>query len=164
MTTFGRLIRFATLAAALIATAAAVGCASLGRASFGTPTVELKDIRVRGIGLDGGSVDLVLDVYNPNDYRMDATRLSYTLTADTSRVATGTVEHRVTLVNRAHNQVLLPVSFSMKELMGAAEVLLRKGSVDYMVAGDVTVDTPFGSMTRPYKGKARIDNASLIPR
>lgn len=141
-----------------------LGCATFGRQAFRTPTVELKDIRVRSIGLEGGSLDLVLDVFNPNDYRMDATRLTYTLSADTTNVATGAVTKRVTLNNRARNEVLLPVSFSMKELMGVAQLLLRKGSVEYMVKGEVTVDTPFGSMTRPYEGRARLDNASLIPK
>ena len=144
--------------------ALALGCATFGRQAFRTPTVELKDIRVRSIGLEGGSLDLVLDVFNPNDYRMDATRLTYTLSADTANVATGAVTRRVTLNNKSRNEVLLPVSFSMKELMGVAQVLLRKGSVEYTVKGEVTVDTPFGSMTRPYEGRARLDNASLIPR
>jgi LEA14-like dessication related protein len=148
----------------VLLTLAASGCTAFARQAFRTPTVELKDIRVRGIGLDGGSLDLVLDVYNPNDYRMDATKLTYTLTADSASVATGAVTKRVTLVNKTRSEVLLPVSFSMKELMGAAQIMLRKGSVDYAVKGEVTVDTPFGSMTRPYEGKARLDNASLIPR
>ena len=152
----------ATLIAIL--TVASSGCTAFARQAFRTPTVELRDIRVRGIGLDGGSLDLVLDVFNPNDYRMDATRLTYTLVADTSVVATGAVTRRVTLVNKSRNEVLLPVSFSMKELMGVAQVMLKKGSVDYLVKGEVTVDTPFGSMTRPYEGRARLDNASLIPR
>jgi LEA14-like dessication related protein len=141
-----------------------VGCVPLGRQAFRNPTVELRDIRVRALGLEGGSLDLVLDVYNPNDFRMDATRLTYTLSADSGAVASGAVTKRVTLMNKAHNDVSLPVSFSMKELMGAAQILLRKGSVDYTVKGNVTVDTPFGSFTRPYEGKARLDNASLIPR
>lgn len=142
----------------------AASCASLGRASFATPTVELRDIKVRGIGLEGGSLDLVLDVYNPNDYRMDATRLTYTLSAESGEIATGAVDRRVTLGGRAHNDVLLPLSFSFKELMSAADVMLRKGTVEYTVKGEVTVDSPLGSMTRPYSAKARIDNAMLIPR
>lgn len=149
---------------ATLALLGTVGCALMGRQAFRTPTVELRDIRVRGIGLEGGSLDLVIDVFNPNDYRMDATRLTYTLSADTSILATGAVTKRVTLYSKSRNEITLPVNFSMKELMGAAAVLLRKGSVDYMVKGEVTMDTPFGSMTRPYEGRARLDNASLIPR
>ena len=143
---------------------ASMGCASLARSAFRTPTVELRDIRVRGLGLEGGSLDLVLSVYNPNEYRMDATRLTYALSADSGTVASGSVNKRVTLEKSAQSEVTLPVTFTMRELMGAAEVMLRKGTVEYTVKGEVTVDSPFGSMTRPYEAKARIDNAMLIPR
>lgn len=157
---FASRTRRAILAAALLG--ATTACAGFGRQAFRTPTVELRDIRIKAIGLEGGSIDLLLDVYNPNDYRIDVTRLSYTLIADTSRVATGVVTHRVTLRNKQQNDIALPVTFTMRELMGAAEVLLRKGSVDYTVKGEVTVDSPFGSVTRPYEGKARLDNGTLL--
>ena len=150
------------LVAAFVVVFALGACAGFGRQAFRTPTVELVDIRIKGIGLDGGSLDLILDVYNPNDYRIDVTRLSYTLIADTSQVATGVVTRRVTLRNKQPNDVSLPVTFTMRELMGAAEVLLRKGSVDYIVKGDITVDSPFGSVTKPYEGRARLDNGTLL--
>lgn len=154
--------RLVTRALAVIALTAAAGCAPFARQAFRTPTVELKDVRVRALGLEGGAIDLVLDVFNPNEYRMDATRLTYTLIADSSKVADGAINHRVTLTGREHNAVTMPVTFSVKQLFSVAEVLLRKGSVDYVVKGEVTVDTPFGSMTRPYEGKARLDNGSLL--
>jgi LEA14-like dessication related protein len=140
------------------------GCASIGRQAFGTPTVELRDVRIRGLGLEGGALDLVLDVHNPNEYRIDATRMTYTLVADSSVVASGVVTKRVTLQPRRPNDVVLPVTFSFKELLGAAEILLRKGAVDYLVRGEVTVNGPFGSVTKPYEGRARLDNGVLIPR
>lgn len=140
------------------------GCASLARAAFRTPTVELRDIRVRGLGLEGGSLDLVLDVFNPNDYRMDVTRLTYALSSDSGTVARGAVTKRVTLDKSTRSEVTLPVNFTMQELFGVAQLMLRKGSVEYVVKGNVTVDSPFGSLTRPYESKARIDIASLIPR
>lgn len=149
----------AALAATLIA---ATGCATFARQAFQTPTVTLKDVRIRAIGLDGGALDLVLDVFNPNEYRMDATRLSYNLVADTATIATGEINKRVTLLNKQHNDVVMPVSFSVKELFGVANVLLSKGEVEYAVKGDVTVDTPFGKLTRPYVGKAKLDAGALM--
>jgi LEA14-like dessication related protein len=140
----------------------ATACASMQRASFRTPTVELRDVKLRGIGLEGGALDLVLDVYNPNEYRLDATKLTYTLLAESTFVASGEINKRVTLSGREHNDINLPLTFTMKELLGAAEIIVRKGSVNYTVKGEVTVDTPFGSTTRPYLGKATLDNGSLI--
>jgi LEA14-like dessication related protein len=134
----------------------------MARASFRTPTVELREVKLRGIGLEGGALDLVLNVYNPNEYRLDATKLTYTLLAETTFVASGEINKRVTLNGRNHNDISLPLTFTMKELLGAAEVIVRKGSVNYTVKGEVTVDTPFGSATRPYQGKATLDNGTLI--
>jgi LEA14-like dessication related protein len=148
--------------ALVVAGSLAMGCAALSRQAFRTPTVELRDVRIRSLGLEGGSLDLILSVHNPNAYRIDATRLSYTLTADTLEVASGAVTKRVTLEKESANAVELPVRFTMRELLGAAEVLLRKGSVMYVVTGEVTVDTPFGSISKPYEGRALLDNATLI--
>jgi len=119
--------------------------------------VELKDVRVKGIGLQGGSLDVVLDVYNPNDYRIDASHVTYTVFAESLQVATGEVTELVTLDNRKTSSVVLPVNFSMRELAQAAGILLQRGSVDYTVQGNFTLATPFGSITRPYKSKGRYD-------
>jgi len=131
------------------------GCARLARSSFQNPTVELKDVVVKGIGLNGGSLDVLLDVYNPNDYRIDASRVTYTLLADSLQVATGEVTKLTTLDNRKMSTITLPVTFTMRELTQAAGVLLQTGSIEYTVQGNFTLATPFGSITRPYKGKGR---------
>ena len=110
----------ARLTFALAAVVAIAGCIPFARQAFRTPTVAIKDVRVRALGLEGGSLDLVLDVFNPNEYRMDATRLTYTLVADSSPVANGAVTHRVTLVGKQHNAVTMPVTFSVK--IGRAHV------------------------------------------
>ena len=147
---------FPLLAALLLVGTA--GCARLARQAFQNPVVELKDVRVKGIGLQGGSLDVVLEVYNPNDYRIDARHVTYTVFADSLQVATGEVTKMVTLENRKASTVVLPVTFSMKELTQAAGILLQRGSVDYTVQGDFTLATPFGSLTRPYKSKGRYDS------
>src|SRR5207249_8343590 len=51
------------------------GCATLGRLSFQEPDVRLEAIHITGLGLLGGTLDLVFDAYNPNDYRIRSTRL-----------------------------------------------------------------------------------------
>ena len=140
-----------------VAVAGAGACSSLARNSFGTPVVQLKDVRVKGIGMNGGSLDLVLDVYNPNAYRLDATKMTYNLYVDTNKVAVGEVAQHVQLDDKKTTQVILPVTFTFKELLGAAKVITGMGSVDYRVVGDVTVATPFGNFTRPYEGRGRYD-------
>jgi LEA14-like dessication related protein len=140
-------------------------CASLGRSVFTTPTVELRDIRMKAIGMQGGSMDLILDVMNPNDYRLDATRLTYNLYVDTMKVAFGEIKQHATLEAHQKTMVVVPVSFSIAELVKATQLMSQTGGVDYHVIGEVTAATPGGSFTRPYKGDGHFDNiASLRPR
>ena len=39
--------------------------------------MSFKDLKVRGLGLSGGSLDAYLNIYNPNGFNLDATRLTY---------------------------------------------------------------------------------------
>lgn len=149
-------MRRLTLVVGLVMSAAS--CAGFLRHEFGTPVVELKDVRVKGIGIEGGSLDLVLDVYNPNNYRLDASHLTYTLFVDTSAIATGEINKLVTLETKKKSEVILPVTFNTRELMGMAQALTRTGSLDYTVKGEMTVATPFGNFTRPYMGNGRFDS------
>jgi LEA14-like dessication related protein len=151
-----RFPRAASLLAAFLVLAAA-GCARFARSAFQNPVVELRDVQVKGLGVQGGSLDVILDVYNPNDYRIDASRVTYTLMADSLQVATGEVTKMVTLDNRKTSRVTLPVNFTFRELSQAANILVQRGSVDYTVRGDFTLATPFGSITRPYTSKGRYD-------
>ena len=64
--------RFAVVAVALAVTA----CSALGRAAFQNPVVNLRDVRVLGLGTQGGNLEVQLGVYNPNNFRLDATRLT----------------------------------------------------------------------------------------
>ena len=72
-------------------------CATLARSAIATPTVELKDVRMKAIGFQGGSMDIILNVNNQNDYRLDATRLTYNLFVDTMKVAFGEIHKTTTL-------------------------------------------------------------------
>ncbi len=67
--------RFTVLSAVMVA-AAVAGCATLARQAFQEPAVSVRDVRLNGIGLTGGSVDVGLNVYNPNNYRLVATRIT----------------------------------------------------------------------------------------
>ena len=140
---------------ALVAVAAA-GCASLGRSVFSEPVVTFKNIRVNGIGLDGGSLDVVLNVYNPNGFRLDATRLTYRLlVGDSVPLGQGALDSRFTVQKNDSTEVRLPVTFTYRGLGAAGQQLIRSGTVNYRVQGDVTVSTPIGNFTRPYDRTGR---------
>ena len=145
-----------TAVAAVMALGAATACASLGRSVFNEPVVSFKNVRINGIGLDGGSLDVVLNVYNPNGFKLDATRLTYRLLVGDS-VALGqcALDSRFTVQKNDSTEVRLPITFSYRGLGAAGQQLIRSGTVNYRVQGDVTVATPIGSFTRPYDRTGR---------
>jgi LEA14-like dessication related protein len=143
---------------AIILLAALTGCASLARSTFAAPKVVLKDVRLKGVGLSGGSLDVILEVDNPNDYRLDATRFTYNFYVDTLKLAYGEVQKRVTLEAHRTAEVVVPLQFSFQQMMQASALITQSGSVDYHVTGEVTAATIAGSITRPYKSDGRFDS------
>jgi LEA14-like dessication related protein len=145
------------LAAVALAVFAIAGCASLGAlGGFREPIVSFKDLRVRGLGFSGGSLDAYLNVYNPNGFRLDATRLSYTVTVgDNAQLGTGVLDSRFTVQNDDSTTVRIPIDFTYAGIGAAARQMMQSGSVPYNVRGDVTVATPVGNFTVPYSGTGR---------
>ena len=77
-----------------------------------------------------------LSVYNPNGYRLDATRLSYNvLVGDSVQFATGTVDSRFTVNGNDSSVVTIPVSFTYSGIGAAGRQLLNTGGVNYRVRG-----------------------------
>ena len=155
--------KLAVAVAASAVLAAGVGCSALGRAAFEQPVVHLKDVRVRGVGLTGGSLDVLLSVYNPNHYRLDATRLTYkvALAGDSVTLATGALDSRFTVQDRDSTTVTIPVSFTYAGIGAAGRSILGTGAVDYHVMGDVTVASSVGNFTVPYSQTGRFTTTGV---
>lgn len=136
--------------AAIAVLAGATGCATLGRAVFEEPVVNFRGVQLNGLGLTGGSLDVVLSVWNPNGYNLDATRFTYNLLMDSVRVADGVIETRQTFRSGDSTVVTIPVNFTYAGLGRVGQELARSGAINYTVRGDVTVSTPLGNFTRPF--------------
>ncbi len=142
-------MRKLSLIVSLIAVTAA-GCATLFRGAFEEPVVTFQDVAVRGLGVEGGALDIVLSVYNPNRYRLDATSMTYRLYVDTIPVGSGRTESRFSVSQRDSLEVRLPLDFRWSGLGAAGRELMRTGMVNYRVAGDIQVNTGAGVVSVPY--------------
>ena len=136
--------------------ATAIGCASVGRAMFREPVVTYKDAVITGLGLTGGSLEVVLSIYNPNSFRLDGTGLTYRIAVDSIPFGNGSLSERFAVQEGDSTTVRLPLQFNYAGVGQAGRQLIQTGSVDYTVSGDITVGTPIGSFTRPYSGKGRL--------
>src|SRR3989440_12470573 len=122
-----------------------LSCATLGRLSFTEPDVALQEIAVSGIGLTGGTFDLVFDVYNPNDYRIRSTRLEVGIDLEGTHFGDALLDRPLDLSPTNHSRVVVPVRFAWTGLGAGARALLTRQALGYAVTGRVFLDTPLGS-------------------
>src|SRR4026208_1378739 len=136
------------LAAAVLAGFVIAGCASLGALGvFKEPIVTFKDLRVRGLGLSGGSLDAYLNIYNPNGFRLDATRLSYTVTVgDNAQVGTGILDSRFAVQDKDSTTVRIPIDFTYSGIGAAARQIMQSGSGPYNAKGGATGGAHVGNL------------------
>ena len=140
--------------------AGVAGCATLGRATFKEPEVTLREVTVTGLGLTGGSLDVVLSVHNPNGYKLDALKMTYRVDVDSIKLGDGALDGRFVVPRNDSSLVRLPVTFTYAGLGQAGRALLSRGIVNYRVRGDFTVNTPLGDFTRPYDRSGRYSSVS----
>jgi len=139
------------------------GCATLRSAlSFQEPQMQLKEINVTGMGLTGGTLDLVFDVYNPNDYRLRSTRLEVALDLEGTHFGDALIDRPLDLSPTNHSQVVMPVRFEWAGLGAAARGLLTRQALRYGVTGAVLLDTPLGDKRVQLRGTGNVPLKTLL--
>jgi len=153
-------MRIRNISVVALAMIGAAGCATLGKATFKEPVVHFQDARITGLGLNGGSLEVKLSLYNPNGFTLDGTRLTYKLMVDSVTFGTGALADRFTVQEKDSTIVTLPLQFTYAGVGAAGRQLMNTGAVNYRVLGDVTVGTPLGNFTRPYDQTGRFSTLS----
>ncbi len=123
---------------------AAAGCALAQRVRFEAPATRLTGITVTGLGLPGGSLELKLDVYNPNSYTLRSTRLQVAIDLENTPFGTAAIDRPLELPPTAHSDVRIPLTFTWSGVGTGARAVLAKGSLNYGLTGRLLVDTPLG--------------------
>ncbi|MEP6687306.1 MAG: LEA type 2 family protein [Gemmatimonadales bacterium] len=131
-----------------------VGCAGLP-AYFKEPDLKLQRAVVRGVGLTGGTMDLVVGVYNPNSFDLHGTRLQVGLDVEGSHVGDVEYSSDFQVQKGDTTAVTLPVQFTWNGLTGAVRSALGYGELPYKLTGQLTVETPFGDRRIPFTREGR---------
>lgn len=121
-----------------------LGCALAQRVRFQAPSAQLTGVSVTGLGLQGGSLDLKLDVFNPNSYTLRSTRLQVGVDLENTPFGTAAIDRPLELAPAAHSEVRIPLTFTWSGVGAGARALLGKGSLNYGLTGRILVDTPLG--------------------
>src|SRR6266481_3966213 len=139
-----------------------LSCATLGRLAFTEPDAELQEIAVTGIGLTGGTFDLVFDVYNPNDYRIRSTRMEVGVDLEGTHFGDALLDRPLDLSPTNHSRVVVPVRFEWTGVGAGAKALLTRRAVGYGITGRVLLDTPLGEKSMALTGKGNVPLMKLL--
>ncbi len=138
------------LAVSLVLATTAGSCRSVARHVFTQPTVAFRGVSLVGMGLTGGSIEIVLEVNNPNVYSLSASQLSYRLLVqDSVEIGHGSAPTTLHVGGHDSAAVRLPLDIAWKGLQAAGRRMASSGVVDYRVIGEIVADTPIGDRRIP---------------
>ncbi len=126
------------------------------------PELALQEIDITGIGLTGGTFDLVFDVWNPNDYRIRSTRLEVGIDLEGTHFGDALLDRPLDLSPTNHSRVVVPVRFEWAGIGVGAKALLTRQAVGYGVTGRVFLDTPLGDKTVMLTGQGNVPLSKLL--
>lgn len=140
----------------LLAAAAVGGCSLV----FERPSVRVARVAVPSLSLTGGTLEVLLEVDNPNGYDLETRSFRYALAFPEPGTAAGDTtwiplveEHsRDTVRIPARDTVTFPVRvpFDLTTLGTAAGRLLREGELGYRFNGALRLQTPVGGVDVPF--------------
>jgi LEA14-like dessication related protein len=139
----------------MLATALAA-CATLSQLRFEKPTLELTAVEVNGLDLNGVSLTLWLDVFNPNDYDIPTTRVEADLDLENTPFGYALLEESVVLASAAHTRVAIPARFSWEGIGAGARALLDRGQVAYRLESRLQVQTRMGGRTLSFQNRGEV--------
>lgn len=143
--------------------AALAGCKTLANAlQFAEPEVQLKEVQITGLGLTGGTLNLALDVYNPNDYRLRSTRLELGIDLENTHFGDALLETPLELPSQQHTLVTLPVRFEWAGVGAGARALLARQAIAFGLTGTAYLGTPLGDRRVQVHGSGDVPLRRLI--
>ena len=142
---------------------ALAGCKTLANAlHFAEPELQLKEIQITSIGLSGGTLNLALDVFNPNDYRLRSTRLELGIDLENTHFGDALLQTPLELPSQQHTLVTVPVRFEWAGVGAGARALLARQAIRFGLTGTAFLDTPLGDRRVQVKGSGDVPLRRLI--
>lgn len=130
------------------------------------PTFTLDHVIVRNIGLMGGTLDLALDVHNPNTFDLHGTSLDLSLEVEGTHLGDVEFSDAFQLVRDTVTRMVVPMTFEWAGVGAATRAALDYGRVNYELNGRGTMQTPFGMERIPFtlEGEVPINMGVPIDR
>jgi LEA14-like dessication related protein len=125
---------------------AGLGCSGLGD-NFREPDVRLDHAVLRGVGLAGGNLDLVVKIQNPNNFTLQADKLQVGIDVEGSHLGDITYEDDFAVTQNGETTLTLPLRFGWFGVGSAVRAALGYGDLPYTMKGQATLKLPGGAHT-----------------
>jgi LEA14-like dessication related protein len=112
--------------------------------NFREPDVRLDQVVVRGVGLSGGTLDLVVQVANPNNFSLQATKLEVGVDVEGSHLGDITYDDDFAVSGKGQTTLTLPLRFGWSGVGNAIRAALGYGDLPYKMKGQATLRLPAG--------------------
>jgi LEA14-like dessication related protein len=135
------------------------GCAHL---RLEPPTTALVSVQVADVGLEGGALELQLDVHNPNAYELRTTRIAVGVDLESTNFGNVELTEPVRLPGERTTRVVVPLNFRWTGIGAGARALLSRGRVRYTLEGRLFADTPLGAREIPIRSTGEATLLDLV--
>lgn len=146
-----------------------LGACSAIHEIFREPDVRLERVVVRGVGLSGGNLDLIVDVENPNGFTLHGTRLEVGFDVEGQHLGDIAYDDDFAVTENGRTTLTLPLTFGWTGVGSAILAALGSGDLPYKMKGQVELRTPLGRKEVPFSREGRVPltrlaRALVIPR
>jgi LEA14-like dessication related protein len=131
------------------------GCSGIGDL-FREPDIQLERAVVRGIGVTGGNLDLVVKVENPNNFNLQGTRLELGFDVEGEHLGDIVYDNDFAVPENGTTTITLPLKFGWAGVGSAVRAALGYGDLPYKMKGQAELKTPWGRKEIPFTHEGRV--------
>jgi len=140
----------------LLALVVSIGaCGGIGDI-FKEPDIQLERAVVRGVGLTGGNLDLIVKVDNPNGFTLQGTKLQVGLDVEGQHLGDIAYNDEFAVPENGTTTITLPLKFGWAGVGSAVRAALGYGELPYKMRGQAELKTPWGSKKVPFTHEGRV--------
>lgn len=147
------LLSFFSLALIAGLSTVVVSCAALTKDLLKDPEVKVLDFAVKKVTMDSVSVDLKLNINNPNPVPLQVSEVGYNLKFSGQNVTEGVFDKGINIPANGANDLVLPLTFKYNAVQSLVSGYLNKTlSREYELSGSAKV----GIFSIPFTKKGEV--------
>jgi LEA14-like dessication related protein len=138
----------------LILSTTLLSCSSLTKNFLKDPEVKVLDLAITNISAQDISIDVKLNINNPNPVPINISKITYGLNFSGKNVTEGVFDQGIQVPSQGAGEVTVPLKFKYSAINSLIDGFMKKSlSKDYELTGAVDM----GIFSIPFNKKGQID-------